>query len=125
MKTIGAKNDHGEQGAPSIAPWGWVLTGLGIILMGYAGFVYDPSVESGGGGGLLDLPSRINNNGLMQHQLLIFLSGVASFISGTIFLSAATIYDLLREFGNRSLGLTGDVDTAETKPTDSSTGDSN
>ena len=84
-----------EDSVPLLHPVGMVLIFVGMCAMGYAGLIYEPSVSSGSG--LYGVPERINNTGLLQRQLLIFIAGAAFFVSGIVSWAASVLFDLVRE----------------------------
>lgn len=77
------QSDVVELGGGGMVGWGIAMFVVGIALMGYAGFVYDPSVETSDGS-LYGLPQRINNTGLLQRQLMLFLFGAFTMLSGAV-----------------------------------------
>jgi len=62
--------------------------------MFYGGLIFDPTIESSGMYGIV---SRINNIGLQQTQLIIFLAGCSFFVVGAALLSASAITKAIRE----------------------------
>lgn len=85
---VAAATPPGRPGK-GLSTFGIVLFQVGIIVMLYAGIMFDPSVESGSD--LYGLPQRINNNGLLQQQLMLFIGGGSAFVAGAILWSAGAI----------------------------------
>jgi len=79
---------------PALPVFGWISTALGLALMFYGGLIFDPTIESSGMYGIV---SRINNIGLQQTQLIIFLAGCSFFVVGAALLSASAITKAIRE----------------------------
>lgn len=90
----GPINPAGGLEAPGISYGGWLLAAVGAIAMFGAAALYDPTVESSA----LDTysTSRIYNNGRMQTQMMWFIFGAASFVSGNVMLAASSLYGLIR-----------------------------
>ena len=63
---------------------GWALIIAGVCLAIYAMYGYDPSIDGYVGGDYGPAGSRINNIGLLQRQLMLFIGGCALFVSGAI-----------------------------------------
>ena len=88
---------------------GLVLFTVGLVIVFYAGWIYDPSVSSSpdiGGSSVQEIldsyerakalgPTRVNNTGLLNRQLIIALLGVAVMICGGLMYAASKIIDAI------------------------------
>lgn len=70
---------------------GTVVALLGILVMGYAAWIYDPSIPNAAADipGLPGVPSyrpagRTINIGLLQNQLMLFLAGLGAAVAGAV-----------------------------------------
>lgn len=81
---------------PRLAGKGWTLSIVGDLIAIFALFFFDPSVPNYSS----EFADRINNTGLMQQQLMIFLVGCFMALTGAIFLAADAI--IVANRSNRS-----------------------
>lgn len=72
---------------------------FGILCMGYAGFVFDPTVEAASSAAEFGFSERINNTGLLQKQMMIFLFGAFTTLAGSVMWAGGAIYAHLRDRG--------------------------
>ena len=76
--------------------WGSLLVVVGGLLIAMAVFAIDTSVPLYSRGGLYGLPDSVQNLGLMQTQMMVFLGGLASALAGVILVAAAAVTDEMR-----------------------------
>ncbi|MGV3479921.1 MAG: hypothetical protein ACO1O3_08235 [Sphingobium sp.] len=62
---------------------GIIMFMLGLCVMGYAAFIFDPSLETPFAGSDI-LPDRLNNLGLMQRQTMLFILGGVGVCVGSV-----------------------------------------
>lgn len=72
---------------------GWLMSLAGVALAIYAFAFFDPTVDGFVAGDYSSLGSRINNTGLLQHQLMLFMAGCSMLISGVVMLSAGALLE--------------------------------
>lgn len=76
---------------------GWLMSLAGVALAIYAFAIFDPSVEASYvPGDYSSLGSRINNTGLLQRQLMLFIAGCSMLVSGVVMLSAGALLEARR-----------------------------
>ena len=74
---------------------GWLLIIVGVLIAGYALLWYDPSIDAYVPGDLDSIGRRINNTGLLQRQVMLFLGGCFAALAGTIAACVGVICDKL------------------------------
>lgn len=92
----GAASSAAAMGKP---PLGYALVVIGVALI-FLGWVFDPSVETGGG--LYDLPDRIINTGQLATKQMIFFSGALLMIVGAITVAADRIVAAIETLTSKS-----------------------
>ena len=73
---------------------GWILIVVGLIVILFS-FMYDVGVSTYNSGGLYGIPSRVANTDKMAIRQMLHLSGVATFIVGSITLAAGQVVSVV------------------------------
>lgn len=72
---------------------GWLMSLGGVAIAIYAFAFFDPTVDGYVSGDYSSVGARINNTGLLQDQLMLFMAGCSMLIGGVVMLSAGALIE--------------------------------